>query len=150
MTSGKPAIRCAATSKGTGQRCGKAPIPGGTVCRFHGGGSKKAREAGLRKVRDDKIWAGLVALDFERVRERSIDEAAFSQWAQDARLLPMNWADPRDLREVAREMRAKATDLTNQARQIEAREREAGRRSAEHRQKRAERSEREKNDAEDY
>jgi hypothetical protein len=31
------AIRCTAKSKASGQRCKRAAIPGGTVCRFHGG-----------------------------------------------------------------------------------------------------------------
>lgn len=28
---------CSATSKQTGKRCGRYPIPGGKVCKFHGG-----------------------------------------------------------------------------------------------------------------
>ena len=31
--------QCTARSKQSGRRCRKAPIPGGTVCRMHGGGS---------------------------------------------------------------------------------------------------------------
>jgi hypothetical protein len=29
--------QCTATSKGTGERCARAPIPGGSVCASHGG-----------------------------------------------------------------------------------------------------------------
>ncbi len=29
--------RCTATAKGTGERCARAPIPGGMVCAVHGG-----------------------------------------------------------------------------------------------------------------
>ena len=32
--------RCQAMSKQTGQQCGNKAIPGGTVCRFHGGGNR--------------------------------------------------------------------------------------------------------------
>lgn len=42
--------RCAATSKQTGQRCKNAPIPGGTVCRFHGGGTKQAKAAAAARL----------------------------------------------------------------------------------------------------
>lgn len=44
-----PGLRCSATARQTGERCGNPAIHGGTVCRFHGGGtpSVKAR-ANLR------------------------------------------------------------------------------------------------------
>jgi hypothetical protein len=35
--SGPDPSRCKATSKQTGKQCGRPPIPGGTVCRYHGG-----------------------------------------------------------------------------------------------------------------
>lgn len=35
--------RCTATAKGTGERCKRRPIPGGTVCVKHGGGSPVVR-----------------------------------------------------------------------------------------------------------
>ena len=35
--------RCQAMSKQTGQQCGNKAIPGGTVCRFHGGGARQVR-----------------------------------------------------------------------------------------------------------
>lgn len=41
--------RCTARSKGTGERCKQTAIPGGTVCRFHGGGAPSVkRKAALR------------------------------------------------------------------------------------------------------
>lgn len=41
--------RCTAYARSTGQRCGNRPIPGGTVCRFHGGGAPSVRrKAALR------------------------------------------------------------------------------------------------------
>lgn len=41
--------RCTARARSTGERCGNRPIPGGTVCRFHGGGAPSVkRKAALR------------------------------------------------------------------------------------------------------
>lgn len=41
--------QCTATSRQSGQRCKKAPVPGLTVCRMHGGGTQAAkRKAALR------------------------------------------------------------------------------------------------------
>jgi len=49
---GEPSTRrqCAATSKRTGQRCGNRPIPGGTVCRFHGGATPVIKAAAARRL----------------------------------------------------------------------------------------------------
>lgn len=35
--------RCTATAKSSGQQCGKPAIPGGTVCRLHGGSAPQVR-----------------------------------------------------------------------------------------------------------
>lgn len=41
--------RCTATSKRTGDRCQRAPVPGGTVCKWHGGGAVQVkRKAAMR------------------------------------------------------------------------------------------------------
>lgn len=41
--------RCAATSRRSGEQCKNAPIPGGTVCKFHGGSAPQTkRKAALR------------------------------------------------------------------------------------------------------
>lgn len=37
------ARQCTATAKGSGQRCKRAPIPGGTVCKKHGGGAPQVQ-----------------------------------------------------------------------------------------------------------
>lgn len=42
-------IRCQATAR-SGRRCKKAPEPGLTVCEFHGGGTRTAKNAGLRRI----------------------------------------------------------------------------------------------------
>lgn len=43
--------RCTATSKQSGQRCRQHPIPGGTVCRFHGGGAPQVRAKAEERLR---------------------------------------------------------------------------------------------------
>lgn len=57
------ASQCTATSKQTGERCRQRPIPGGTVCRFHGGkapavaakaAERQAEEAAAKTLR--KVW----------------------------------------------------------------------------------------------
>jgi hypothetical protein len=42
--------RCVATSKGSGERCVKASIVGGTVCSVHGGSAPAVRAAAGRRV----------------------------------------------------------------------------------------------------
>lgn len=43
-------MRCKATSKGTGVRCKKDSIPGGTVCRNHGGAAPQVRHAAAARL----------------------------------------------------------------------------------------------------
>ena len=42
--------RCKATSKQTGQQCGRTPIPGGTVCRYHGGAAPQVKLKALQRL----------------------------------------------------------------------------------------------------
>lgn len=58
--------RCTATSKGSGARCKRSAIPGGTVCAMHGGSAPqvraKAQERQLEAGADAslrKLWVGL-------------------------------------------------------------------------------------------
>lgn len=53
---------CTANSKNTGVRCRRRPIPGGTVCNKHGGGSKVARAAGERVLLTRKLEAKAMAV----------------------------------------------------------------------------------------
>ncbi len=45
----KPSTPCRATNR-QGQPCGRHAIPGGTVCKFHGGGAPQVREAARRRI----------------------------------------------------------------------------------------------------
>ncbi len=42
--------RCAATAKTTGRPCGRSPVPGATVCRYHGGLAPQVQAAARRRV----------------------------------------------------------------------------------------------------
>lgn len=44
-----PVGRCSATNR-QGNRCGQAAIPGGFVCRFHGGSAPQVRAAARRRL----------------------------------------------------------------------------------------------------
>jgi hypothetical protein len=37
------AVQCKAISKNSGKQCKRKAIPGGTVCRYHGGGAQKVK-----------------------------------------------------------------------------------------------------------
>ncbi len=42
--------RCTATSKQSGVRCKRRPIPGGAVCVIHGGGSPQVKQKALERL----------------------------------------------------------------------------------------------------
>ena len=45
------ASRCTATSKTTGNRCTRPAIPGGSVCRCHGGAATQVKAAAAARLR---------------------------------------------------------------------------------------------------
>ncbi len=45
------AKRCTAHNKHNGKRCGFAAIPGGRVCRYHGGSAPQVRDAARERLR---------------------------------------------------------------------------------------------------
>lgn len=115
---GKPAVTCTAKAKTTGQRCGRAPIPGGTVCVFHGGGTQKARAAGQRRVVEATLQRELAAYE----KQQAARDAALAPWADDPTIRRVNAlgsAAPADLRRVAREMAEGARVLRAAARALE-------------------------------
>lgn len=56
-----PRVQCRATSKTTGEQCGKLAIMGGTVCRVHGGAAPQVRDAARRRLLD-LVAPAIVAL----------------------------------------------------------------------------------------
>ncbi len=45
-------MQCTATSKGSGVRCRKDAIAGGSVCRNHGGAAPQVRNAAVKRLHD--------------------------------------------------------------------------------------------------
>ncbi|NSX37817.1 hypothetical protein HTS88_15645 [Pseudarthrobacter oxydans] len=54
--------QCGAKAKGTGERCKRAPIAGGTVCRVHGGASSSVKAAAARRAQEEAARQQLMAL----------------------------------------------------------------------------------------
>jgi hypothetical protein len=42
--------RCTATAKSTGERCKQPAIPGGDVCRFHGGSAEQVQDKAQERL----------------------------------------------------------------------------------------------------
>lgn len=59
-------VTCTATNR-QGKRCGKPPIPGGAVCRMHGGAAPQVQFAALERLKALQPKALLVV---ERLLER--------------------------------------------------------------------------------
>lgn len=81
--------RCKAHSSRTGKACKNTPIPGGFVCRFHGGSAPQVKRAALNRMKE--MLAD--ALDPDRVL-REAGCLAYSDitelFENDGRLKPMN------------------------------------------------------------
>lgn len=56
----KDGKRCTAKSKTTGERCKNPPIPGGTVCRYHGGAAPQVVAASARRVFEALVAPALI------------------------------------------------------------------------------------------
>ena len=50
MEAQDPKSQCTATNR-AGERCGRPPIPGGSVCRFHGGAAPQVKAAAQARLR---------------------------------------------------------------------------------------------------
>lgn len=60
------ADQCTAKAKSTGQRCGKPAIPGGTVCRIHGGATPVIKAAGQRRLAELQAQADVTKFGARR------------------------------------------------------------------------------------
>lgn len=54
--------KCRATSKRSGQRCKRYPVPGGSVCVMHGGASPQARVAAERRRAQEEATRMLASI----------------------------------------------------------------------------------------
>lgn len=52
--------QCVARSKQSGQRCKRAPIVGGTVCKIHGGGAPQVRAEAARRAGQEALHTAAV------------------------------------------------------------------------------------------
>lgn len=59
----KPAIRCRARSKKTGNQCGAYAVHGATVCRHHGGSAPQVKAKAAQRVAEQQLTAALAQLD---------------------------------------------------------------------------------------
>ena len=55
--------RCTATSKQSGERCGRAAIVGGSVCKIHGGGSPQVQAAANRRLVEQEATKELAKVE---------------------------------------------------------------------------------------
>ena len=62
MTKRTDGTTCTATAKSSGNRCGNPPIPGGKVCRIHGGNAPAVKAAGAHRVMEALIGPILVEI----------------------------------------------------------------------------------------
>ena len=62
MTRRKDGLTCTATAKSTENRCGNPPIPGGKVCKFHGGAAPQVKAAGALRVMEAMVGPVLVEM----------------------------------------------------------------------------------------
>lgn len=58
----KDGLTCTGTSKQTKERCGNPPIPGCTVCKFHGGAAPQVKAAGVRRMMEDLLGPAMVEI----------------------------------------------------------------------------------------
>jgi len=121
MTSGNPRVRCTATAKSTGKRCGNAPVRGAAICRYHGA-NRAVRAAGQRRIAMANVVLHLQRAEKERAKEQAIVAAARSPWAHEEWLWSpavRHWSDPKDLRRIAKHMRQMASLVDHEAAAIE-------------------------------
>lgn len=73
MAKGVPTTTCTATNR-QGQPCGRPPIPGGRVCRHHGGASPSVKEAAHRRLLAAVDPAITKLLDIVETAEKTSDQ----------------------------------------------------------------------------
>jgi hypothetical protein len=98
--------RCSAHSKQTGKQCGRTAIPGGTVCRYHGGLAPQVQRKAAERLADlidpDRALRELARLAYADLREL-VDEQG--------KLLPMkDWPD--DIARAVSSVKVRKENLT--------------------------------------
>lgn len=67
MAAAKP--QCSATAKSTRKQCTRPAIPGGTVCRFHGGAAPQVRAKAEQRETEREIREEIARLDVDPVAD---------------------------------------------------------------------------------
>jgi hypothetical protein len=70
------AVQCKAISKQTGQQCKRKAIPGGTVCRYHGGGAQQVKVKAAIRAEVLNWGLGDTTVDPGEVLLRLVTESA--------------------------------------------------------------------------
>jgi hypothetical protein len=70
-----PALKCSAKSKQSGQRCKQPAIPGGKVCRFHGGAAPQVKRKAAERLEATKERVLLEMCRIAYVDPRSLFDA---------------------------------------------------------------------------
>lgn len=70
--------RCKAKSKSAGRQCTRMAIPGGVVCRYHGGNAPKVRQKGLERLADlidpDRVLRTAASLAYSDITDIYTDD----------------------------------------------------------------------------
>lgn len=104
--------RCTATAKSTGERCKQPAIPGGDVCRFHGGNAEQVQKKAQERL-DEMADAATAEMQdrlsdvFDRLDEAE-DDGEYVKLLREARQLTTSILDrtdhgPTETREVTGE-----------------------------------------------
>lgn len=62
MARRKDGVSCTAKAKSTGSQCGNPPLPGGKVCRFHGGKAPQVLAASARNILESLVGPALAKM----------------------------------------------------------------------------------------
>jgi len=94
------ADRCTATASSTGERCKQPAIPGGNVCRFHGGAAPQVEQKAQERLDEmaDSVTAELqseLSEAFDRLRNAE-DTGEYTKILREIRKLSMDILDRTD------------------------------------------------------
>jgi len=62
MARRKDGVACTAKAKSTGKQCGNPPLPGGHVCKFHGGKAPQVLKASARNILEELVGPALAKM----------------------------------------------------------------------------------------
>lgn len=108
--------RCTATSKQSGQRCKRAPIVGGTVCRMHGGAAPQVKQAALARLQayQDRAIDRLVTLmdqkDFPSTAYQAVRDVLDRTLGKPAESVAVQHSGSVDIVEILRQRHARHAD----------------------------------------